>query len=206
MDNGEENVHVQAGCCLHVALRRWVGPRSLISYFHTGLIGICLARNCSRCSKVFQDRRRAVDASFTRWTGPNPSSTLSVSTSACCNAVFSLSLCCSDWEIVWDTMSKECHEEITLVEGDGLLDTIETYLRKHKYDRREKLLALSNRCLPALSTRFCSECKLKVIEAYDILMDTPECKHRDRKGFCPALYEGKIRRSRYTPCLRMIPF
>lgn len=29
-----------------------------------------------------------------------------------------------------------------------------------------------------------------MLEAYDILMDHPECKHRDRKGFCPALYEG----------------
>ena len=47
-----------------------------------------------------------------------------------------LLLCCSDWEIVWDTMSKECHEEITLIEGDGLQHTIETYLRKHKCDLR----------------------------------------------------------------------
>ena len=29
-------------------------------------------------------------------------------------------------------MNKECQEEITLVEADCLLDTIEHYLRKHK--------------------------------------------------------------------------
>lgn len=40
--------------------------------------------------------------------------------------------------------------------------------------------------------RFCSECKLTVLEAYDILLDNADNKHRDKKGFCPALYEGKI--------------
>jgi hypothetical protein len=75
----------------------------------------------------------------------------------------------NDWEIVWDMMNKECHDEVTLVESNCLLDTIENYLRKYK---------------------FCSECKLKVLEAYDLLLDNTDCKHRDRKGFCPALYEG----------------
>ena len=37
--------------------------------------------------------------------------------------------------------------------------------------------------------RFCAECKLKVLEAYDLLLNDP--KHRERKGFCPALYQGK---------------
>jgi hypothetical protein len=36
--------------------------------------------------------------------------------------------------------------------------------------------------------RFCTECKLKVLEAYDLLLDNHD--HRDRKGFCPGLYEG----------------
>ncbi|CAF5212580.1 unnamed protein product, partial [Rotaria magnacalcarata] len=56
-------------------------------------------------------------------------------------------------------------------EADCLLDTLENYLHKHK---------------------FCSECKLKVLEAYDILLDNGDNKHRDKKGYCPALYEGKI--------------
>ncbi|CAF4718370.1 unnamed protein product, partial [Rotaria magnacalcarata] len=53
-------------------------------------------------------------------------------------------------------------------EADCLLDTLENYLHKHK---------------------FCSECKLKVLEAYDILLDNGDNKHRDKKGYCPALYE-----------------
>ncbi len=38
----------------------------------------------------------------------------------------------SDWEIVWDAMNKECRDEVTLVEANCLLDTIENYLRKYK--------------------------------------------------------------------------
>ncbi|CAF3689708.1 unnamed protein product [Adineta steineri] len=75
----------------------------------------------------------------------------------------------NDWEIVWDMMNKECRNEVTLVEADSLLDTLENYLRKHK---------------------FCSECKLKVLEAYDLLMDNTDYKHQEQKGFCSALYEG----------------
>lgn len=43
-----------------------------------------------------------------------------------------MSFICSDWEIVWDAMNQECQDEITLVEGDYLLETIENYLGKHK--------------------------------------------------------------------------
>ncbi|CAF3929382.1 unnamed protein product, partial [Rotaria sp. Silwood2] len=75
----------------------------------------------------------------------------------------------NDWEIVWDAMNEECRDTVTLVEADCLLDTLENYLHKHK---------------------FCSECKLKVLEAYDILLDNTDNKHREKKGFCPALYEG----------------
>ncbi|CAF4827248.1 unnamed protein product [Rotaria sp. Silwood1] len=75
----------------------------------------------------------------------------------------------NDWEIVWDAMNDECRDTVTLVEADCLLDTLENYLHKHK---------------------FCSECKLKVLEAYDILLDNTDNKHRDKKGYCPALYEG----------------
>ncbi|CAF3369529.1 unnamed protein product [Rotaria socialis] len=75
----------------------------------------------------------------------------------------------NDWELVWDSMNEECRDTITLIEADCLLDTLENYLHKHK---------------------FCSECKLKVLEAYDILLDNGDNKHRDKKGYCPALYEG----------------
>jgi hypothetical protein len=40
------------------------------------------------------------------------------------------------------------------------------------------------------ANRFCSECKLKVSEAYDLLVNNCEHKHHDRTGFCPNLYEG----------------
>ncbi len=33
-------------------------------------------------------------------------------------------------------MNKECHDEVTLVEADCLLDTLENYLHKHKYDKK----------------------------------------------------------------------
>ncbi|UJR30584.1 hypothetical protein I4U23_018111 [Adineta vaga] len=75
----------------------------------------------------------------------------------------------SDWELVWDMMNDECREELTLVEADGLLDTLENYLCKHK---------------------FCIECKLRVLEAYDLLIGDKDYKPQERKGFCPALYEG----------------
>jgi hypothetical protein len=32
-----------------------------------------------------------------------------------------------------------------------------------------------------------------VLEAYDLLLDNHDHKHRNGKGFCPALYEGKLR-------------
>ena len=40
-------------------------------------------------------------------------------------------------------------------------------------------------------SRFCSECKWRVLEAYDLLLDEHDRKKSERKGFCPALYEGK---------------
>lgn len=32
-------------------------------------------------------------------------------------------------------MAQECREELTLVEADTLLDTLEAYLQKHRYPR-----------------------------------------------------------------------
>ncbi|WAR02768.1 GGNB2-like protein [Mya arenaria] len=73
----------------------------------------------------------------------------------------------ASWIDIWDLLSKECREEVLLVDADCLLDTLETYLRKH---------------------RFCSECKSKVLRAYSILVgDVDSAKE---KGYCPALYEG----------------
>lgn len=39
--------------------------------------------------------------------------------------------------------------------------------------------------------RFCSECKLKVSEALELLISNCEHTHRDRPGFCPNLYAGE---------------
>ena len=68
---------------------------------------------------------------------------------------------------IWEALSQECREELVRVEQDGLLDTVETYLRKH---------------------RFCTECKAKVMCAYHLLTGEEDCTKE--KGYCPALYEG----------------
>lgn len=71
------------------------------------------------------------------------------------------------WIDIWDLLSQECREEVVLVDADSLLDTLENYLRKH---------------------RFCSECKSKVLRAYSILVG--DLDSSKEKGYCPALYEG----------------
>lgn len=71
------------------------------------------------------------------------------------------------WIDVWDLLSQECRDEVVLIDSDALLDTLENYLRKH---------------------RFCTECKSKVLKAYSILagdLDGPS-----EKGYCAALYDG----------------
>ncbi|XP_052245499.1 gametogenetin-binding protein 2-like isoform X2 [Dreissena polymorpha] len=73
----------------------------------------------------------------------------------------------ASWIDIWDLLSKECREEVLLVDADCLLETLETYLRKH---------------------RFCSECKAKVLRAYSILVGDVDSSKE--KGYCPALYEG----------------
>lgn len=40
------------------------------------------------------------------------------------------------WRPLWDSMAQECREELTLVEADTLLDTLEAYLQKHRYNYR----------------------------------------------------------------------
>ena len=37
---------------------------------------------------------------------------------------------------IWDVLSQECREEVILVECDSLMETLETYLRKHRSVKR----------------------------------------------------------------------
>ncbi|CAC5394332.1 Gametogenetin-binding protein 2 [Mytilus coruscus] len=36
------------------------------------------------------------------------------------------------WIDIWDLLAQDCREEVVLVDADGLLDTLENYLRKHR--------------------------------------------------------------------------
>uniref|UniRef100_T1II31 Gametogenetin-binding protein 2 n=1 Tax=Strigamia maritima TaxID=126957 RepID=T1II31_STRMM len=72
-----------------------------------------------------------------------------------------------NWLEIWDLMSKECREQVVLVEPDVLLDTLESYLRKH---------------------RFCGECKSKVMRAYNILIG--KLDGTKEKGYASHLYKG----------------
>ncbi|XP_029029958.1 gametogenetin-binding protein 2 [Betta splendens] len=71
------------------------------------------------------------------------------------------------WMDVWELMSQECRDEVILIDSACLLETLETYLRKH---------------------RFCTDCKNKVLRAYNILVGELDCSKE--KGYCAALYEG----------------
>ncbi|XP_033747356.1 gametogenetin-binding protein 2-like [Pecten maximus] len=71
------------------------------------------------------------------------------------------------WIEIWDLLAQECREEVVLIDADSLSDTLEAYLRKH---------------------RFCSECKSKVQRAYNILVEDIDCTKE--VGYCAALYEG----------------
>jgi len=71
------------------------------------------------------------------------------------------------WMDVWELMSQECRDEVVLIDNSCLLETLETYLRKH---------------------RFCTDCKNKVLRAYSILVGDLDCSKE--KGYCAALYEG----------------
>ncbi|KAK7163896.1 hypothetical protein R3I94_002568 [Phoxinus phoxinus] len=71
------------------------------------------------------------------------------------------------WMDVWELMSQECRDEVVLIDSSSLLETLETYLRKH---------------------RFCTDCKNKVLRAYNILVGDLDCSKE--KGYCASLYEG----------------
>lgn len=38
------------------------------------------------------------------------------------------------WKEVWDCMALPCQQELALIETDTLDDTLDTYLRKHRYN------------------------------------------------------------------------
>ncbi|XP_026185042.1 gametogenetin-binding protein 2 [Mastacembelus armatus] len=71
------------------------------------------------------------------------------------------------WMDVWELMSQECRDEVVVIDSACLLETLETYLCKH---------------------RFCTDCKNKVLRAYNILVG--ELDSSKEKGYCAALYEG----------------
>ncbi|KAM4699106.1 gametogenetin-binding protein 2 isoform 2-T2 [Discoglossus pictus] len=72
-----------------------------------------------------------------------------------------------NWMDIWEVMSQECRDEVVLIDSSCLLETLENYLRKH---------------------RFCTDCKNKVLRAYNILIGELDCSKE--KGYCAALYEG----------------
>lgn len=72
-----------------------------------------------------------------------------------------------NWIDIWEVMSQECRDEVVLIDSNYLLETLENYLRKH---------------------RFCTDCKNKVLRAYNILIGDLDCSKE--KGYCAALYEG----------------
>ncbi|XP_072765076.1 gametogenetin-binding protein 2-like isoform X2 [Anoplolepis gracilipes] len=71
------------------------------------------------------------------------------------------------WREVWDCMDLPCQQELTLIETETLDDTLETYLRKH---------------------RFCAECRNKVLLASALLTREPE--PTKEKGYVAVLYSG----------------
>ncbi|XP_077402989.1 gametogenetin-binding protein 2 [Vanacampus margaritifer] len=77
------------------------------------------------------------------------------------------------WMDVWERMSKECRDEVVLVDSACLLETLETRMQKHGV---------------------CSDCKTKVMRAYDILVG--EVDSSEEKDYSAALYEGL----RCCPC------
>ncbi|CAF0911716.1 unnamed protein product [Brachionus calyciflorus] len=74
----------------------------------------------------------------------------------------------NDWLLVWDSFLKNStRNKILLIDTSKLMITLDSYLKRHK---------------------FCSDCKLKVIRAYNILIG--EIDPSKEKGFCASLYEG----------------
>lgn len=64
-------------------------------------------------------------------------------------------------------MDEKCQQRTVMVDAKCLIDTLERYLKKH---------------------RFCTECKSKVLRAYNIL--TGELDPASEPGFIAQLYDG----------------
>ncbi|KAJ7420113.1 Gametogenetin-binding protein 2 [Pitangus sulphuratus] len=92
------------------------------------------------------------------------------------------------WMDVWELMSQECRDEVVLIDSSCLLETLETYLRKHRRAQRVGGVAFPSRQSRCASRRFCTDCKNKVLRAYNILIGELDCSKE--KGYCAALYEG----------------
>lgn len=71
------------------------------------------------------------------------------------------------WKEAWESMSLPCQQELALIETDTLDDTLDTYLRKH---------------------RFCGECRNKVLLASSLLTREPD--PAKEKGYVEVLYSG----------------
>lgn len=71
------------------------------------------------------------------------------------------------WRDVWNSMTKRCKEEVSIIEAEDLHSTLDNYLKKHK---------------------FCSECRTKVEKAYGLLLK--EEKPKREEGYVSSLYSG----------------
>lgn len=137
-----------------------------------------------RCNLHSLDyKTKATFQQFKRSVSPSPSSTSSSSTSSLdqlntrsatsAENTNSLrlpftSLVKSDWLIVWDSFTNdELRLKSLVIDTSKFLLTLDSYLRKHK---------------------FCNDCKLKVIKAYNLLVG--ESDPNKEKGYCSNLYDG----------------
>uniref|UniRef100_A0A6B2EQ09 Gametogenetin-binding protein 2-like n=1 Tax=Phlebotomus kandelakii TaxID=1109342 RepID=A0A6B2EQ09_9DIPT len=71
------------------------------------------------------------------------------------------------WRDVWSCMKQRCREEVVIIDSQELQDTLDGYLKKHK---------------------FCQDCRTKVEKAYAFLIG--ENSPPKEKGFVAALYAG----------------
>ncbi|XP_050310131.1 gametogenetin-binding protein 2-like isoform X2 [Anthonomus grandis grandis] len=71
------------------------------------------------------------------------------------------------WRDIWDCMKIDCRKDVCIIEASSLHETLENYLRKH---------------------RFCGECRTKVLKAYTLLVEDPE--PTKEKGYVSSLYSG----------------
>ncbi|CAG0886143.1 unnamed protein product [Cyprideis torosa] len=75
-----------------------------------------------------------------------------------------------NWMDVWSAMADSCRDAVVILDTELLLETLEAYLRKH---------------------RFCVECRTKVLRAYSILVG--EVDGEKEKGYQRDLYKNITR-------------